>query len=253
MEAAMNVARRGHDVTLLEKQDRAGGEAWLAGAAPLRRKYKEIAEFYDDQARRGLFDLRLGVDASVENLLQLAPDVVVVATGSKPVRGGVPGDDEIGLFTVHDVLDGEADERKHVLILDRTGEAPAFVAADYLSAIGVKVEFVAATPELGQEMGELDLAGLYGQMEGQGVSFRAGLDALRIDAGRVVMGDVFSGKELVLGPFDGIVIAAGSEPVQSLARELQGKVGELHVIGSAKAPGSIMTATVDGARLGRSI
>ncbi|MCY3802682.1 MAG: FAD-dependent oxidoreductase [Chloroflexi bacterium] len=250
IEAAMAAAERGHEVMVLEKRDRVGGEVWLAGAAPLRKKYLEIAEFYDKRARAAEFDLRLGTDATAENVMELRPDVVIVASGSRAIRPVVPGADG-SVLSAPDVLHGAADEARSVLVVDREGRAPAFVAADYLSSKGVQVEFVAATPTVGQEMGELDLAGLYTRLENKGVSFQAGLDLLRLDGDEAIFGDILSGREVTLGPFDAVVLAAGSEPVNDLGAALEGRIDEVHVVGAANESLSIMDATVDGARVGR--
>ena len=65
---------------------------------------------------------------------------------------------------------------------------------------------MAATPTVGQEMGELDLAGLYTRLEDKGVSFRAGLDLLRLDGREAILRDAFSGQEVTVGPFDAVVL-----------------------------------------------
>lgn len=144
MEAALAAADRGHEVILLEKADRAGGQVRLAGAAPLRGAFGQIAAFYQNQADSGRFEVRFGVEATVDNVLVLSPDVVVIATGSTPVRPRVPGRDADKVFTVHDALSGKVDAFTNVLIVDRNGHAPAFVAADHLSRAGAKVTFLAA-------------------------------------------------------------------------------------------------------------
>ena len=46
MEAAITASERGHEVIVLEKAERVGGQVNLAGAAPLRRGFSTIAAFY---------------------------------------------------------------------------------------------------------------------------------------------------------------------------------------------------------------
>ncbi|HZO90005.1 MAG TPA: FAD-dependent oxidoreductase, partial [Chthonomonadaceae bacterium] len=45
MECALTAALRGHEVLVLEKTDRVGGQVWLGAASPLRKPWARIAEF----------------------------------------------------------------------------------------------------------------------------------------------------------------------------------------------------------------
>lgn len=252
MEAAITASQRGHDVTVLEKSDRVGGQVNLAGAAPLRRGFSTIAAFYQRQAASGRFEVRPGVEATRDAILALDPDAVVLATGSAPVRTRIEGFDRQAL-TVHEVLEGKADSCSRVLIVDRDGHAPAFVAADHLSCAGVSVTIVAAMARAGADLGERDAAMLCQRLGEQGVIFVVGRDAARVDGSRVTLKNIFTDDEESVGPFDGIVVAAGSRPHNPLAAALEGKVSQLHVIGAAGASRFIFEATTDGVRIGRSI
>lgn len=90
MEAALVAAQRGHEVVVLERTNRVGGQALAAAASPLRRKFGEVAAYYERQVRKGLFDLRLETEAVAESVVPLRPDAVVIATGSAPRRVTVP-------------------------------------------------------------------------------------------------------------------------------------------------------------------
>jgi 2,4-dienoyl-CoA reductase-like NADH-dependent reductase (Old Yellow Enzyme family) len=86
MEAALVAAARGHDVIVLERSERVGGQVWAAAGSPLRHKFGEIAAYYQRQAEKGPCTVRLGVEADAATVLALQPDAVVVATGSRPRR-----------------------------------------------------------------------------------------------------------------------------------------------------------------------
>lgn len=252
MEAAITASERGHEVIVLEEADRVGGQVNLAGAAPLRRGFSTIAEFYRRQAASCGFEVRLGVKATRNTILALHPDVVVLATGSTPIRARIDGFDTETL-TVHEVLEGKADNCLRVLIVDRDGHAPAFVAADHLSGAGVSVTFVAAMARAGADLGERDAAMLCQRLGEQGVTFVVGQDVVRVDGSRATLRSIFADDEESVGPFDEIVVAAGSRPHNPLAAALEDKVPELHVIGAASASRFIFEATVDGTRIGHTI
>jgi 2,4-dienoyl-CoA reductase-like NADH-dependent reductase (Old Yellow Enzyme family) len=96
LAAAVDAARRGHAVTVFEARDVLGGQLELAARVPGKEDYAAaVAGLAAELAELGA-DVRLGVTASVEELVGF--DGVVVATGVRPRRlapgpGGLPGAD----------------------------------------------------------------------------------------------------------------------------------------------------------------
>ena len=89
MEAARIAAERGHRVTLLEAADRLGGTAWFSQlTTPANGPFVEWQVHELD--RLGV-TVRLGTRASVDSLVALRPDAVVLATGATRGRPSVPG------------------------------------------------------------------------------------------------------------------------------------------------------------------
>jgi 2-enoate reductase len=72
---------------------------------------------------------------------------------------------------------------------------------------------------------------------------------VEIDGERVVVER--EGRREVLAAFDTVVLALGAEPENRLARELAGKVAEIHVIGDAQQPGGALAAIAAGSEVGR--
>jgi 2,4-dienoyl-CoA reductase-like NADH-dependent reductase (Old Yellow Enzyme family) len=81
MEAARVAAERGHDVTLFEKKEFIGGQITIAAKAPQRDQIAGITRWYQLELARLKVDLRLGTAADVATILDLRPDVVVLAVG----------------------------------------------------------------------------------------------------------------------------------------------------------------------------
>jgi hypothetical protein len=158
LEAAWVAAARGHSVMLLERATRLGGKIRLAELLPGRA---EIADFADWRAaeceRRGV-DLRLGVEGSVESVLALAPDAVVVATGGRATTDApskwhpmpVPGA-ERPFVVDHERALHEVDRLGHrIVILDAVGHIEAIGLGQLLAERGREVTVVTAlaTPVL---------------------------------------------------------------------------------------------------------
>jgi hypothetical protein len=71
------------------------------------------------------------------------------------------------------------------------------------------------------------------------------------DAGATVQ-QTFTGATRSL-PDVTVVLACGGIANDRLARELDGRIAEIYVIGDALAPRRIVHATLEGARVGRAI
>ena len=92
MEAARVLKLRGHDVTLYEKSGELGG-VFIAAAAPsFKEKDKELIKWYEKQMKDLEIDIRLNTE--VKDFSSLNADEIIIATGSKPRKLGVPGDEK---------------------------------------------------------------------------------------------------------------------------------------------------------------
>ncbi|HEY0185954.1 MAG TPA: FAD-dependent oxidoreductase [Cellulomonas sp.] len=91
LEAACTAAEVGCDVVLLEARDVVGGTVGEAVRLPAKRR---IATFLDHLVRRAAragVEVRTATPATVDLVRELAPDLVVNATGSQPLLPPVPG------------------------------------------------------------------------------------------------------------------------------------------------------------------
>ncbi len=278
MEAALVAAQRGHDVVVLERTGRIGGQTLAAAASPLRQKFGEIAAFYEGQARKGVFDLRLQTKADAGIVLSLQPDAVVIATGSIPRRVTVPvagrthGRQAVTVLEalgfggrraaggyVPDACGQAADTGRRLpvrraVVVDREGHMRAFVVADYLSHRGVEVEFLTPFVTPGPQLDGMNQGELCERLSRRGVRFAPGEDALWWqDETTLVARDVFSTEQRRIERVDLLVIAAGSEPLNGVAAAIAARAPglELHVIGDACAPRTVEEATYQGGRVGR--
>ncbi len=144
MEAARVAAERGHDVTLFEKKEQLGGQITTAAKAPQRDQIAGITRWYQLELARLGIDLRLGTAADPETILDLRPDVVVLANGGHPFleQNEHWGAAEGLVVSSWDVLDGTVEPGKNVLVYDTICEFSGMSVADFLADKGAQVEIV---------------------------------------------------------------------------------------------------------------
>ena len=253
MEAALTAAKRGHEVTVLEKSDVIGGQIVLAGSGQLRKKILEIADFYDGQARSGLFEVRTGVEVNAETIVGTNPDAVIVATGSMPGRPKFARTKSCKIATVREIVEQQALVGNRVLIVDRLGEHHAFVAADVLNLAQNKVKYITPSRRVGEQLGARNGGILYEKLNAAGVEFAAGFDVIRTTEEGVVVKEMNTGQESIYGHFDVIVFAEEENPINHLLSVLTPCVPFVRAIGAANGNPSIRSATLDGALVGREI
>src|SRR5206468_6845589 len=122
----------------------------VGASSPNRKLWARIAELYDRQAKKGLFEVRLRTNADEKTILELKPDVVVIATGSQPKQMEIATGPRA--WTVHELVAGKAGKPQHAVVYDAEGSNRAIVAVDYLAAQGGQVTFVTPHARVGQSV-----------------------------------------------------------------------------------------------------
>ena len=89
MEAAIVCAKRGHSVTLYEKDEKLGG-VFIAAAAPsFKEKDRDLIKWYECEITRYPIEVKLNTE--VKDIASLGADEVIIATGSTAKRIPVKG------------------------------------------------------------------------------------------------------------------------------------------------------------------
>lgn len=261
LEAAVVAAERGHDVTVLERAEEPGGQVRLIVR---NRRRAEFAEVTDVRVRRlealGVA-LRLGVAATVEDLVGLTPDAVVLATGSTPRRDGwyavrphervLPGWDRPHVLTTWDVLTGAADGASHVAVVDAHGYHHTIDAVEHLAATGVRTTVVTAAPVIGPGVDDHDRPHVMAALRSAPVELCTTTVVESIEERSVVVRDAFRGGRRVLDGVDAVVLSCGQDPVDGLSEGLRAAGLDVERIGDCRAPRGVEHAVFEGHRVGR--
>ena len=111
LSAAVELAQRGHQVTLYEARSEIGGQFNIAKEIPGKEEFKETIRYFNHQLRQNNIVLKLNYKIQIEELKKEAPDEVIFATG---VEARIP--DIQGIHTSTKVLNYTEVllEKKHV-------------------------------------------------------------------------------------------------------------------------------------------
>jgi 2,4-dienoyl-CoA reductase-like NADH-dependent reductase (Old Yellow Enzyme family)/thioredoxin reductase len=261
LEAAIAAAEAGHDVVLCERSDRLGGQVPAAASIPTRAELGEIVEFQCRELLRLGVEVRTSTTVGVDLVDSLAPDVVVVATGSRPRPDPLPGDASVAVWSPIQTMDCEAEVLDParwggagVVVLDGVGHFPAYAPAERLVDAGHVVTVMTAAMSPVANLDQSSQLSTTRRLGAKGVRFVCSTSAVELRGGELVVRDVFSGELRSLA-VDLVVAAVGNEVDDTLACRLAADSGgpEVHVIGDALAPRSVLHAVREGRVLGRSI
>ena len=249
MEAARVAKLRGHDVTLFEREPELGGQYRLAAIPPTKQEILPYIKYQMRQLDKAGVKIKLSTVATAAEIEKLKPDAVVIATGSIPLVPKIPGIDGKNVVGARDVLTFKTITGKKVLIAG--GGMVGCETADLLSSYGRKVTIVEMLPEIASDMVPGPKYHLLKRLDEQKVKIITSCTIERITAdGAVVKCD---GIEETISGIDTIVLAMGIVADNALAKQIEGKVKEIYVIGDAEKPGDATEAIAAGAKAGRSI
>jgi len=255
LEAARMAGLRKHRVVLFEKNKEVGGQNLIAGMPAGRQEITGVTRWLVSQIKKLDLDVRLGMEATEEMVLNENPDAVVVATGSVPRRKSIPGEyTPEQVVDTWQVLSGEAKTGQRILLIDLDGHHQATGTAEFLADQGKDVHMLCPALFIGSKLGPLqDLYLTRQRLARKNVTFTPDIAVLGIE-GTLVKGlNVYSNAMLDFSGYDTIVLAAGNESCDRLYFALKGKVKELYRIGDCVAPRKTDMAILEGHRVGRQL
>jgi 2,4-dienoyl-CoA reductase (NADPH2) len=242
MEAARVAALRRHRVTLLEKEERLGGQLIDAALPPHKGEWKTLIEYLSTQLRKlGVF-VRLGEEATLTKILETGPDAVIVATGAVQALPSIPGIDGENVVSAIKALRDEKETGEDVVIVG--GGSIGCETAEHLVQHGKKVMILEMLPLIGSDIGAWNRWLMIERLVNAGVRMET-----RVRVEEITRKGVWVARNDRLHEFfegDTVVIAAGMVSVNTLAGELEGKVPELHLIGDALKPRRVKEAVEEG-------
>ena len=269
MRLAGVAARRGHQVTLIDRAARPGGHLDLLGRLPSRDNWRMVVDDLLAVLELNGVEVRIGETATATSLAAASPDAVVCATGStwdrtgfsaaRPDRATMPGADQDHVLDIATATLAALDDSRalgaRVLILDDTGTYLPLGLAEVLGQGGVEVEVLSRFPVVGEHLGgTLDLPWLLPRLAALDVRLSPNHFVESIHERRVDVYETLTRRPRRIPNIDTVVLSMLRSPDDALFRQLRG-TGSVptHCIGDAIAPRSVAEAIYEGEKLGRAL
>lgn len=256
LNVAWVAAKRGHDVSLFEKQGVLGGQLILGSVTSYKKEILNLIKFQERQIERFGVKCHFNHEVTVDTVKAQDPDVVILATGSLPFLPPVDGIDKALVSSFTEVLNGDPCPPKGREIMQKRvvvigGGATGSEIALHLSENGCDVTIVEMLPKIGKRLESMTRKLLLKKLEEDNVGMITGFRLSRVeDRGVFIVGQ---DDEEVFLEAERVVIAAGSRPDNALFNQIKSMGYEVHQIGDCLEPRSAKAAIYEGAVLGRSI
>ncbi len=282
LEAARVCAERGHQVVVYEASNTAGGQVALAAQNPRRKELLSIIDWRMQQCAARDVAFHFNTWAESDDILQLAPDVVFIATGGMAKTDSVGVGQDLAV-TAWDIIAGDAKPGGHVLVYDNVGDHTGLQACEVLANSGAKVELMTPDRQIAGDVMGMNLTPYMRALQGLDVTFTIAsrLTAITRDGNQLAaqIGSDFVDTLQRQKTYDQIVVNDSTSPLdeiyhdlvphsrnlgtvdhdalinglpQTLATNPDGKF-QLFRIGDAVTGRNIHAAIYDGLRYGKAI
>lgn len=270
MEAARVAAKRGHDVTLVEKTGRLGGLLHLAAMVKGLEieDLPAIIRYFSSQFRKLGVNVRLSTVLSEKLVQELKPDVLIVATGGAPTLPDIPGIDGPNVVkntdlhrmlkfflkfvspnTLRSLTKFWMPIGKRVVVIG--GGMHGCELAEFLVKRNRKVTIVDSMDELGTDMIQHLKQQLFWWFNEKHVELVPGVRPVAITPkGLTVLTKQGYNRTI---PADTVIPAVPMKPDTRLADDYRKTVSEVYTVGDCGHPGIIADAIAAGWKIGNTI
>ena len=239
--AAYTAARRGHDVTLCEKESETGGILKSEQAIPFKREMYELSGTYRFLAEKAGARILTDTEVTPEYVEKENPDALIIAVGSEPVVPPIKGIDGENVVIVTDYYRKKNRITDDVVVLG--GGLAGCECAIHLGMEGKNVHLAEMGDQLAPDANVRHRPLLLKEIA-KYVTVHTGCEGVEITRDGVICRDK-EGKQLLI-PGRTVICALGQRARTKLVESLRDSALYTAVIGDAGRASSITNAVYQG-------
>ncbi|MBW1980907.1 MAG: FAD-dependent oxidoreductase [Deltaproteobacteria bacterium] len=247
ISAALYLAKRGHQVTLAEKEPDLGGQFSLACKAPGKSPMHDSLASLIRAVKQSPVTVLLATEVDSELVRKISPEFLVWATGAHDTIPDIPGLSEQHHLSALEYYRDERQVRGPRILVIGAGRTGLEIA-EKLGLEGYIVVATKRTDPLGSNMEMVTrklVLNRISAMENVTLMPRTRVKAFTAEGVAVET----AGEEQLLEPFQTVIHAFGLTPCQGPGEEIKNLVPLLETIGDAQQVQDIYTATLAGYQL----
>ncbi|SPD71715.1 NADH:flavin oxidoreductase, Old Yellow Enzyme family [uncultured Desulfobacterium sp.] len=242
---AIIAAKRGHKVSIWEKENRLGGEMHLAMMPPRKQEFRELMEYLIFRVNSLGIEVKLNTLAGARTVGHFDADAVVVAIGSETMMPTIAGIENSNVISAIKAFEDEANVGAKVVIIG--GGLIGLEAAESFSQKGKAITIVEIKEDVGSNMPMLVKIPLLITLQERGVNILTGSSVRKIDLTGV---EVEHGGTVKFLDCETVIIASGGKSNHSLEEQIRSAGKNVYSVGSSNLLGDMLAALHNGFHLG---
>ncbi|MGD9566875.1 MAG: FAD-dependent oxidoreductase [Sedimentibacter sp.] len=242
LETAWVSAKRGHDVTVYEKDTQCGGQYYIASYPPFKQRLTIAIQHYMHMCNKYGVKFVMGQEATEEKIKNEKPDVLVIATGATPIIPNIEGIDGKNIKKANDVLMGKETVIGKVLVVG--GGLVGVETAEYCTDYCDHITIVEMMNDLVPTLNLMSRTALFRRFKQDGVEMHANTKVLKfVDDGAIVEEN---GVQKEMRGYDCVILAMGSKNYNPFVNA-ENHAKEVYTIGDAVKARTAVQAIFEGA------
>ena len=239
--AAYTAARRGHDVTLYEKEDKLGGILKSEQALPFKMEMYQLAGTYARFAEKAGVKIVTSTEVTKELIEKESPDALIVAVGSEPLLPPIKGLNGENVTIVNNYYLEKENITGNVIVLG--GGLAGCECAIHLGMEGKEVHLVEMRNELAPDANVRQRPLLLKEVN-KYAQIHTGYRGLEVTKDGVLC-ETKDGEQVLI-PGTSVICALGQRSRSKVADELRDGAPYVRIIGDAHRVSTITNAVYEG-------